>query len=624
VPNPNRPIRLAATTLLLLILAVGSSPGAEYNPPKRVLILDSFGPSPMTAGAAAFRTTLERELGRPVDIHYASLDAARFTERNHDAPLIDFLKARYQEHKLDLVAPMLSPAGRFVARQGDLFGATPVVVTGIERRRIPPGLQTATTTYVAADGNVGYVDNILRLMPETRQIVMVFGASNFEKLWTAETRKLYEKYTGRVEFVWLQGLSLEDIEERVSALSQGSVVLLGNLVVDGTGLPIDKDEGVRRLRAVAKVPLFGFFESSLGKGIVGGSLYPDVTLGVEGARVAIRILKGEAPNTIPPVVLKGTVPAYDWRELQRFGIREDRLPPGSQVLYRQETVWQAYRWHIAGGIALLILQAALISGLVLQGARRRRGEAARKRTEAELLHTRAELAHMTRVFTLGELSASLAHELNQPLTAILSNAQAAQRFMSTDSPKNLEEVREILGDIVQDDKRAGEVIRRMRSLVKKEDLEAVPLDMAKTVREVVLLLHSDAVLRHVSVSLDAEPALPEVLGDRIQLQQVILNLLLNAFDAMKESHVSERSVLLKVGRDGEHMLKVTVSDEGHGLSDDSLDRVFEAFYTTKPSGLGMGLSISRSIVEAHRGRLWAENNRSRGATFCFTVPLAQQ
>ena len=184
---------------------------------------------------------------------------------------------------------------------------------------------------------------------------------------------------------------------------------------------------------MAKVPIFGFFESTLGKGIVGGSLYPDVTLGVEGARLAIRILKGEAPNTIAPVVLEENAPAYDWRELQRFGIPEDRLPPGSQVRYRQQTVWQAYRWHIAGAIALLILQAALIAGLVLQRARRRREEAERKRTEAELLHTRAELAHMTRVFTLGELSASLAHELNQPLTAILSNAQAAQRFMSAGS-----------------------------------------------------------------------------------------------------------------------------------------------------------------------------------------------
>ena len=161
---------------------MGSSPGAEYSPPKRVLILDSFGPSPVTAGAAAFRATLEREFDQPVDIHHATLDAARFAEPDHEAQFVDFLKSRYQD-KLDLVVPMLSPAAEFVARQHDLFGATPVVVAGIAVRRIPPGLHTPTTTYVAAKGEpVGHVENILRLLPDTREIVMVFGASKFEQI----------------------------------------------------------------------------------------------------------------------------------------------------------------------------------------------------------------------------------------------------------------------------------------------------------------------------------------------------------------------------------------------------------------------------------------------------------
>ncbi len=620
------PLHLLALSLLLLLLARSSDvvQGAAYSPPKRVLILDSFGPSPITAGAAAFRTTLERELEQPIDVHHATLDAARFAEPDHEAQLVDFLKARYKD-RLDLVVPMLSPAAAFVARQRDLFGATPVVVAGIAVRRIPPGLHTPTTTYVAAKGEpTAHIENILRLLPDTREIVMVFGASKFERFSSALARKEFQQFAGRVNFVWLEGLSIEDIRQRVAILSPGSVVLLANFVVDARGLTLDKDESLRRLHAVAKVPIFGFFESTLGKGIVGGSLYPDVKLGIEGARVAIRVLKGEAPNTIAPVLLEENAPAYDWRELQRFGITEDRLPPGSEIRFREESLWQAYRWHIAAASALLILQAALISGLLLQRARNRRAEAERKRTEAELLHTRAELAHMTRVFTLGELSASLAHELNQPLTAILSNAQAAQHFMNAGNPTDLTEVREILGDIVQDNKRAGEVIRRMRSLVKKEDLDAAPLDMTGAVREVTLLLYNDALLRHVRVSLDAEPALPAVLGDKIQLQQVVLNLLLNAFDAVKELHVSQRAVVLKIKRDGERMLKVLVSDSGHGLSDGSIERVFEAFYTTKPNGLGMGLSISRSIIEAHHGRLWAENNGSRGATFCFTVPLAQQ
>jgi signal transduction histidine kinase len=612
---------LAAIAPLLFILAVAASPGADDSPRKAVLIIESFGQPP--AGAAAFTTTLERELGQPVDIYKVSLDVARFSGPDHEAQLSSFLKLRYQGRKLDLVAPMQTPAAQFVARQREhLFSDTPVVITALERRRVPPGLPTPTTTYVAGEIDLsGQIENILQLLPDTRRIAIIYGTSPYDSFWAMQHRRELERYAGRVEIVWLEGLSFENVRERVANLPSRSAVFLGLIALDAVGIPIGRDEALERVRAVSKAPIFGYFESYVGKGVVGGRLYPDVSLGAEAARVAIRILKGEAQGPVAPVVLKHTRPIYDWRELQRFGIDEGRLPPDSEVRYRQQTIWQAYRWHIAATIILVVLQTALISGLMLQRARKRRAEAERARAEAELLHTRAELTHMTRVFTIGELSASLAHELNQPLTAILSNVQAAQRFMKAGRPADIQEVCEILGDIVQDNQRAGEIIRRVRSMVKKTDLDAAPLDLAGVVDEVVQLLHSDAVLRHVSVALEAEPGLPAVLGDRVQLQQVVLNLLLNAFDAVKESHESERTVVIRVGRDNEHMLKVTVTDAGHGLSDGATARVFEAFYTTKPNGLGMGLSISRSIVEAHRGRVWAENNRSRGATFCFTVPL---
>ncbi|MGH7844499.1 MAG: sensor histidine kinase [Candidatus Binatia bacterium] len=247
----------------------------------------------------------------------------------------------------------------------------------------------------------------------------------------------------------------------------------------------------------------------------------------------------------------------------------------------------------------------------------------RKRAEAELRKQRAELAHVARVSTMGELAASLAHELNQPLTAILSNAQAALRFM-TGKPADLEEVREILHDIVQDNSRAGEVIRQMRALVKKEEPEFSSLDLASIVREIVLLVHSDAVLRNVGVSLDVSPDLPYARGDKVQLQQVLLNLLLNAFDAMKDCPVEEREVIVHASSDGAGMVRISIGDCGTGLTSDKLEKIFQPFYTTKREGLGMGLSISRSIIEAHGGRLWAENNNGRGATFHFTVPLERR
>jgi two-component system sensor kinase FixL len=187
-------------------------------------------------------------------------------------------------------------------------------------------------------------------------------------------------------------------------------------------------------------------------------------------------------------------------------------------------------------------------------------------------------------------------------------------------PIDVAEVREILNDIVQDDYRASEVIRRIRAVVRKSDLEFASLDLAKVIREVILLLHSDAIVRATRVNVELDEDLPAVYADKVQLQQVTLNLLLNAFDAMSGVSPGERVVSIALTREGEDMARIAVRDRGHGLTVGKLDTIFKPFYTSKPHGLGLGLSISRSIVELHGGRLWAENNTDRGATFYVTLP----
>jgi two-component system, LuxR family, sensor kinase FixL len=242
------------------------------------------------------------------------------------------------------------------------------------------------------------------------------------------------------------------------------------------------------------------------------------------------------------------------------------------------------------------------------------------RTERyELRHDRQELAHLTRVSTLGELAGSLAHELNQPLTAILSNVQAAQRFIDLDPPE-LIEVREILKDIVDDSRRASEVIRRIRAFVKKDELQLVRLDPGDVLREVAQLVHSDAIVRGVHLSIDIDDNLPPVRGDKIQLQQVVLNLMVNAFDAMRGCDALERAVSAFAGLDRDGNVRIAIRDRGEGIAADRLERIFKPFVTSKPQGLGLGLSISRSIVDMHRGRLWAENNSDKGMTFYVVLP----
>jgi two-component system sensor kinase FixL len=220
---------------------------------------------------------------------------------------------------------------------------------------------------------------------------------------------------------------------------------------------------------------------------------------------------------------------------------------------------------------------------------------------------------------MGELAGSLAHELNQPLSAILSNAQAAEHYLSGDA-LNLDEVRSIMHDIVDSDKRASEIIRRIHVLVKKETPQFAPLDPAALIHEIVRLVQGDAASRRVRLAVDVEPDLPTVRGVRVQVQQVLLNLLLNAFAAMKHCPEHDRQVLVRAALDDDGMVRTSVRDRGTGLPPDSIEKVFRPFFTTKHDGLGMGLSISRSIIELHDGRLWGENNPDRGATFSFTLP----
>ena len=245
---------------------------------------------------------------------------------------------------------------------------------------------------------------------------------------------------------------------------------------------------------------------------------------------------------------------------------------------------------------------------------------ARKKAEAEALEQRAELVHLSRVTMLGELSGSLAHELNQPLGAILRNTEAAELFLQEPAP-DLDELRAILADIRKDDERAGAVIDRMRSLVKRREIAHSLLDLNVLASEVISLVRPDADSHKVRLALEPASSLPPVLGDRVQLQQVLLNLLLNAIHAVDDSSPDRRRVTVRVKPAGTQV-EVAVSDTGDGIPTEKLARLFEPFFTTKQNGMGMGLPISRTIMKAHRGSIRAENDPAGGATFCFTLPVA--
>lgn len=247
----------------------------------------------------------------------------------------------------------------------------------------------------------------------------------------------------------------------------------------------------------------------------------------------------------------------------------------------------------------------------------------RKHAEDEIRHIREEYTHIARVSSMGELTASLAHELRQPLAAIRSNAQAALRILNGDKP-DIDELYEILKDIIIDNRRADDVIKKLRALMRKSELRITALNMEEVIGDILPLVTSHEAMRKISVSLELDETIPLVAGDRIQIQQVILNLMLNSTEALMNIKQPSRSITVRTHQQDSRTVMVSVTDNGPGIEAEAMAHLFEAFYTTKPEGLGMGLAICRSIVESHGGRLWAQNNPDAGATFYFTIPIAKE
>ncbi|HKZ08101.1 MAG TPA: PAS domain S-box protein [Methylomirabilota bacterium] len=976
-----------AGALAVLLLSFWVSP-ALGDQAKRVLIVHSFGTGapPFTTHSTAFAATIAKEMGEPVDLDEISLGMARYPQPELEGAYVEFLAKRLEKWRPDLVAPVGSPAGRFVAKyRRRLFGQTPVVYTGMDRRTLPADTLSNNATFVGESFDLpGLVEDILQLQPDTQHIAVVVGATPLERFWTKVFKDEFARFSDRVTFTWFNDLSFDQMLARAAAMPPRSFILVGLLLRDAKGVTYNQDDAIVRLHAVANAPINGMYQNQIGLGIVGGRLYQGELEGVEAARVAIRILRGAPAASFPPRIIHTQRPRYDWRELRRWGISEDRLPPGSVIEFRAPTLWQEYRRWIVGIAVVGLIEAGLIVLLAVNLTRRRRVERAlresegrvqlaadsaraglwsldfstgrvwttprvaeilavepgtewtyasflerihpedreriaraleasvreggeldveyrilladgaerwistrgrydgggsspathwsgasvditarklgeerlleselrfrtvadsapvliwmagldkgctffnkpwldftgrtaeqemgdgwtagvhpedltscvngyrdafdarrpfvlefrlrrhdgeyrrvsdhgvprydaqgrfagyigscediterlraeekfrqvfeaapsamimadeggrivlanaqaeklfgysreelgrqsihalvplplerrpsmwreeldqapesrameagrnvvarrkdgaevpvevglspvvteqgvfvvasaidiseRRRAELEAESLRRDLAHISRVTTMGELTAAIVHELSQPLTAIRTNAQAGLRLLAS-GKRDARELEEILEDIVAADARAGQVIQQMRALFKKGESERRPLLLNNLVHDVISLVAGDAFSRSVSVSLDLAPRLASVLGDRVQLQQVLLNLVMNAFDAMRDCGGGRMTVRTRALSD--RWVQLDVADTGLGIPADKVEAIFEPFVSTKPTGMGMGLSVSRTIVRAHGGRIWAENDPEGGAVIHVALP----
>lgn len=607
-------ILIVLSGIVLGLFAVPAS-GASAET-KQVLVLHSFGREfkPWSDYARAIRLELERQSPWPVDIQEHALVTAKSSDENPEAAFFHYLNALFAHRKPDLIVSIGAPAAGFVQRHRDrLFPASPMILTVVDQRRVQYSAlgPNDTVVAVAIDYYVA-VRNILRVLPDTNHIAMVVGTSPIEKFWRAEIAREIQPFRNRVKFTWYDSLSFEEVLKHAAALPPNSAIFWELMIVDAAGVVHEEGKALARLHAVANAPIFTYTDAFFGREIVGGPHVPVESAARQLGGVAVRILGGESAGTIKVAPVGMGTPKFDWRALQRWGIPESRLPPGSEVHFRSPTFWQQYRGYVLATLAVILLQAIAIGWLIYEQRRRQRAEMLARGTMAEL-HAANRLA------AVGELSASIAHEVKQPLTTVAANAYAALNWLAA-GRLNVDEARKSLNQIVDAAHRANDIVSEVRAMFSPQEQLKSVVDINELISTVLSSTVPSLRKHGVSVEIALDESIPAVLGHRIQLQQVLHNLVMNAVEAMQS--VSERRLRVRSARSASGGALVVVEDTGSGIDPAVLDKVFKPLFTTKARGMGMGLSICRSIVEAHGGKIRARVGSQAGALFEIELPGA--
>lgn len=364
-------------------LCLHGGPAAADEPPadgplKRVLILQSFGSdfAPYNSLSASFRSELPYVLGEPVEFHEVSVQATNTTNPAFENALVGYLTALSDERRPDLVVAIGGQAARFALSHREQLSPTiPVLFAGADHRHLPPGALTASDAAVpSAFNGPGMVESILQVLPQTETLAVILGSSPLERFWRAELGRELEPFESRVRVLWWDELSGQELLSRAADLPPRSAILYVLFLIDATGVPHASPATLARLHETASAPVFGFFDTQLGQGIVGGPMVPFADLSRLSVDAAARILHGEPPASCRYPAVKPGPPVYDWRELQRWGIRQRNLPPGSTILFRPPPTWVQYRWPILGVLSIMAILVGLVIGLLVQRARRRAAE----------------------------------------------------------------------------------------------------------------------------------------------------------------------------------------------------------------------------------------------------------
>lgn len=603
---------------IVLLAALSPVPVLAHPVSRSILVLEESdavrGPFYATV-FSALRAGVIAE-GPPVSIYIENLDLSFFAGQRYEETLQLLLREKYRDRPIGvIVAVGLGALQRAIEWRPALWPDAPIVFCVVDEFGVKaidlPANVTGKTIRLRLEDMVAAARAVV---PHLEHVAIV--GDRFDTLPAIAFRHFADEMKDlgpQLEVTDLTGLPMAELKTRVASLPSRTAILYTPVYSDGAGTFFPPADAVAMLAEVANRPIISPLETYIGRGAVGGYAVVPSIIGAETAQQVLSIFDGHDASSIPVTLGNSLRPIFDWSVMQRWGVDESDLPAGSEIRNRILPIWRQYPRETAITAAVLLLQSGFIAALLYEHRRRRKAEMfARARM--------SELAHVSRQATVGELSASIAHELNQPLGAVQLNAEAAEQILTSPTP-DLNLIKDILGDIRSSNQQASEIIVSMRRLLKKSQAEMRVVDATDVVGEAFKFAAMQAAANGVELVWRPTSVPLPVRADPIQLQQVVMNLIANGIEAVS-GRSGERRVTGDTARASDTAAEIWISDTGPGLSREELKRVFEPFYSTKEEGMGMGLSIARTIVEMHGGSIWVENRQTGGAVFRILLPLA--
>ena len=624
---------ISTMTLMLLCAAAAAVP--TTNEPYRVLVLHSYRNSlPInTDWYNGLVRGFTSATGMHVWIDTETLDLALVRGEGYLKRLGDIIQRKYAGPKPQLIISTDTPALRFLLDYGEeLFPGVPFLFLDadsqfVASKKLPPYI-TGISSYLDIAGTLKLA---LRMYPATRRVVVIVGTGSLDEEMEHGARKALSSFEDSVEFLWLKGMPLNELTAAVRRLPRDSVILYLVEFQDRTGNSYVPATMLEVLSPAANAPIYGLWDTLLGHGVVGGRMVTIENDGFLAAQMAKRILKGDAPATVPVVDRRQNPALFDGRELARWGVDEDRLPVGSQVFHRAPSLWDEYQVWIIGTALLIGVQGLWILALILNRARLRRIEASlkeentlRRAAEAASQKQQRKLEKFSKERSLGAMATAIAHEINQPLIAVQNYVFAAKQRLRSDGGET-RKLGELLEKAGQQAGRVGDIIQRIRNLVTSDTPDLHPASLHSIVERTIQMMRSEMENRGCEVKFRPSADLPLVLADELQIQLVLVNLLRNALRSVKgRENRDDRIIRIQARQISKREVQVEVVDRGKGIAPERAADLFEPFSSDKGDGMGMGLAICRLIIDAHGGRIWHEANSSGGAIFSFTLPLARE